>query len=351
MSKMDRGQNDLRKGQLLNATADNLHGDTKMKKGPWLWVFAFCVLLILLVILIIFGTKKQNSAVLLAANNKFKIDFTVLGEDSLNFSKILEKLGLSAKTTSGVEFELDATTSAQLAYLSPIETKFKVLGKQVSFAGQMSHTLNLREFVSKGVRIPKSFNLAAVAFDFRDLLKAKFEMSAEVESWIDSNLSSGEQYLVIFGENSDWAIIFRENNLDFSALMKIKSEEEPVYKEELQDDVNIHLIKLAPLNNETERTLAIFQIGDLGFLTSSRQAASELIAVQKSQRESIYFPEESGKVSALILMRSPKDSQNLAKLAEFFVSGGDQVFNLFKNLDEFKFVLAADRFSGLISVK
>ena len=170
--------------------------------------------------------------------------------------------------------------------------------------------------------------------------------------------------MFIFGKNSDTAIIFRSKALDFESLknIQIASLPEPFYKEELQENVNFHLIKLPQdTTGGKDQSLTIFQIGEFVFLTSSRQAAIEMVQFQKkSQGNSINFGPLSadGTRSLSILFRNPDESPLDANFLGLLfatspstLENGEAITKSLNHIKELQLVLKGDQFSGLINIK
>ena len=326
------------------------------------------LLLTLTVFLIIFTNRPsigQSFMSIVAQSNKFKVNFNIHQNDSKEFSEILESLSLPQSVAKGLEFEIDAASSARLTYLSPIQLKLNISSQSINFSGQTQSPLFLREFEDEDFKIPSSTKLAVFAPDVQGFLKARYSLPPELIDWLAKNFNSNRgQYLLIFGQNSDTAIIFRSKALDFESLknIQIASLPEPFYKEELQENVNFHLIKLPQdTTGGKDQSLTIFQIGEFVFLTSSRQAAIEMVQFQKkSQGNPINFGSLSadGIRSLSILFRNPDESPLDANFLGLLfatspstLENGEAITKSLNHIKELQLVLKGDQFSGLINIK
>src|SRR3989344_6872233 len=83
----------------------------------------FCVITVVAIIsLVFFLTKDANKSLITATSgeNKFFINFDLKTKDQKNLSKILENLQIPQSTQEDLSFELDSTSSASFAYLTPL---------------------------------------------------------------------------------------------------------------------------------------------------------------------------------------------------------------------------------------
>src|SRR3989344_3613716 len=118
--------------------------------------------------------KNKSSLTLIPSSNKFNLQFDIRAQDLNDFSKILENLRLPQSIAQGVEFELDATASAKLTYLTPIKTQLDFSPNRVDFRGKIQQAISPEEFLFEKVKVPASANLVIAAPNFGDFIKLRF---------------------------------------------------------------------------------------------------------------------------------------------------------------------------------
>lgn len=314
------------------------------------------IVLILFVIVLInlHSAKKQTVATISAHENKFKINFDISKGENQAFLETLEKLGLPQSVKESVEFELDATTSAKLSFLVPIESKLNFSQDNLIISGS-SHSSFLQEAYMEDFKLPASTNLAVFAPNFREFITAKFNFPKQFNSWLDNHMVENGQYLAVFGQNADYVVIFKAKNVDFESLKDIElSYDEPVYKqEESQEGVNFHLLNLPKRQADKSLTVTLFEIGPWIFITSSYDAAQELVKVQKSEiAQVVNFRAPKNEPVSLVILFNNQDQYPMGENFRSFLL--PEAFGFAKTLEkvsQLQFVLKGKQFSALINIK
>lgn len=307
------------------------------------------IIILLLTSLFVFRqrpvVKNQNKAVLSSEQNKFKLDFVVSNRDSDKFLHILEDLNLPQSVSRGVEFELDATSSAKLAILAPIEADLEFFPGKIAFGGRIE--IPQKQFELAKVGIPESTTLAVFSKDFRGFIKRSFKIPKELDSWLGDNLSSAGQYLIVFGEDGDFAVIAKAAGFNASGLQDIEDAEsgESIYKQESKEQTTFHLLKLEPQNEKTIKTSALFEKDGYTYFVSSYNAVFELF---KNQDQN--FPWTETEAVLALFFRRLENSPLPQDFWDMVFSGNHQDFSLDK-IEKATFVLKDRQFSGLIDIK
>ena len=109
--------------------------------------------LIFVAVLVIIQNKNTSKFSLIANENKFKLNFDIDNNDQSEFSQVLEKLSLPQSVAKGVEFKLDATSSAKLTFATPVKADLNILPGKITFKGKVN-TSFLRDQEAKRIKIP-----------------------------------------------------------------------------------------------------------------------------------------------------------------------------------------------------
>lgn len=297
--------------------------------------------------------QKTDSLSLTAQNNQFHLAFNYQPQNQEAFLKFLSNLGLPPETAQGLDFKLDATSSAKLAFASPINASFKVSEKEFTLTGTKNGQ-KLEEFTQETVKLPASANLIIFAPNFFDFIKSKLTMPENFSTWLSANLvSKNGQTLAIFGQNSDFVIVWRNPKADFESLKNLSSridEEGSVYKEETQDGITLYLMRL-PQKVNPGLTVTFFQIGEIVFFTSSHESAQELVSIQKSKLPAFTFgPAKIGEKASIAL--TLRQTENLpSSFFQLLSLDEKRLKSAFSKIKEINFSLKASGFSGLIVLK
>lgn len=309
-------------------------------------------LLILAVIIIAYSYSQRHPSTLTlsTSTNKFNLTFQIAENDQQKAADFLEKTNLPSKILSGVEFELDSTSSARLAYLLPTTARLKFSQDRLNLTGQTAAAISGGQFnlpPYNTLKIPNSTSVAIFAEDLTRLLERKYSLPADVKNWLTQSLESANgQYFLIFGQNLDTALIAKPlSKFDFSSLSQneIGQNSGLSYKQQTEDGLNFHLLKLSQADGQ-EITMTFFEMGTYLVLTSSLEAARELINTQKGQEATINFPDSSiNSVSSAILIR-PASVDNFQALS-FFTDQSAKLQPYLAKVDKALFVVRDKDFS------
>lgn len=306
--------------------------------------------LIVLGVIIIWAQRSSSQIILTAHNNKFNLSFNLGQNEKANAQKTLEKLGLSQNVLEGIQFELDATSQARLAFVTPVTFDLEFTKERLNFQGKATGVLSGATHVPiANLQIPASTSLAILAPDFGNLIKKRLApMPADLQAWLDQNLASTNgQYLIIFGDGGDFALVVKPlKQPDFTALATLQSSTSEPYKQETTANLNFHLVKL-PQESQKEITFTFFEQGLFLFMASSRAAAQELANVQKGDIASLNFwPNVEKPVSAAIFWQN---SQEVNQDSLSFLVGEDtHLAATLAKISQARLIIRDQEFSGYL---
>lgn len=312
-----------------------------------------------------FQAGKETSSLLVSSNqNKFALDFKILDKDQQNFAKILENLALPAKIQQGLEFELDATSSSKLAFATPLNLNLRLTQNSVNYQAVLEPPFNYQELNFDEIVLPKSFNLVIFAKDLKFFIKAQKFLPNELNIWLSDDLILQDgQYLVLFDSGRQYAFVSRLLRADFEKLktIQIKDISASFYKEEVQEQVTLHLLKIPKNKTNEDLDLVLFEKDGWLYLTSSRDAAVLLIDVlnrkDQSSKLSIKSLNKERQASFLLVFSNSQDSLqfDFNKLTALnILEPSLNASALSEKLSKVKlleFVLSQQEISGLIEMK
>lgn len=287
----------------------------------------------------------QSSATITSGQNKFHLSFQLQKGDELKLSNILSRLNLSSAAKQGVEFELDATSSAKLAYVSPIRLTLDVGAKYINFEGSLKRNLNGDDFQFESISLPNLTSLAVLSQKSGDFLSG-LSAYPQYKDWISQNVKSPSGiYLVVFGKSDDFAVIFKNSDFKIDQLKTIKDAQgEPIYKEQTTEGTNYGLLNLSA----SGPVLAIITKDGWNIIASSDSAAKE-INPSPPKTSGQVFPSIDKKGIAVFALyyRNDGNNPNIAK----YISSGDKLSKILENVTSLVFTLDKGSFFGSISVK
>lgn len=301
------------------------------------------IALIFIVFLVVYLATLQSTVTIAPVGNKFKLSFQLRKSDEQKFSNLLEKLNLSQSVKQGVQFELDSTSSAKLAFTSPINAKITLASDALNFKGTLTRTPNPSQ-AFENIKIPIS-STAILGHDFKYFLKKNLDLPADLSAWIDKNLNSDiAQFLIVFGDNYDFAVIFQNKDINFADLKNIKNGlGESIAKEETAEGITFVLLKVEGL----EKTPAVFSQNGWNYFVSSAQGAKDLASASKLSAQEIEFPALPQKESLSMVINFV--NKNSALPPYFFLPQENS--KILGRIANFKFVLKDKSFFGSFSVK
>ena len=299
--------------------------------------------------------QKENSAklVLTAEGAKFKANFIFPSKTRNDFEQVLSSVNAPVALLDGVEFELESTASSALAFALPVAADLKIDKKEISFSG--SHTYpNIAKIDPEKFKFPQSTNLAVFTQSAKAFLKNSQSLPFEFSGWLDENLNSKNGYYIgVFNQDSAVLVIFQPEKIDFGRLsnLEFKEAEAPSYKKEkLANDTDVHFVKL---DDEKNLSAAIFEKDGWVYLIFSESPLQETIDFYLSENGgSVEFPESSGKPASFIgWFRNTGNFTSSRYLYRLLLGQNLESAEAFKKIEEARFSLLGNSFSGLIKFK
>lgn len=302
-------------------------------------------LFIALSIFVFTKNRFQSTFTIESGLNKFKLSFNLQKSDESKLSDILSELDLPQSVKQGIEFELDATSQAKLAYVSPLKAKMKLGTNYLNFSGNLKRNLEGADFQFESIKLPDLTSLAIISRESADFL-TDFSSSREYQDWISQNVKSENGvYLVVFGPASDFAVAFKNNSFRVDQLKKIKdSKGEPAFKEKTIDDTNFGLLNLS----QSGSLLAIVTKDNWNIIASSETAAMQF-SPESAETAGQVFPSVAGEGTAVFALyyKNFGNAQNAGK----YISYGDKLSKILDKTDSLVLTLHKNSFSGSFSVK
>ena len=304
----------------------------------------------------------KSTLTIIPKENKFTVNFNLAKQHKNDISKILEKLGISQSVLEGFNFQLDATSSAALAYISPIKATISPSDNTIYLDGNITRSLLPQNLPIENLREPKSSNLIVFAPNILDLILDKTSYSQNLKDWLKLNFEGyNGQYLFVFGSNADFALLAKSNHVDLTTLKNLEADKsgESPYKEEERNGINYHLLNISQAQSVNSQTLAIFSKDKWVIFASSPEAAYLVADSLGSNTEFISISDfkVSDTAALVIILRNSKDYPISQDLIDFFIDQASDSNNIqkFKNtqdyLEKVVIILKDANFSGLINIK
>lgn len=253
----------------------------------------------------------------------------------------MQSANIQQNILNGFEFTLDGTSSAKLGYISPIYTQLAFQKDRINFNGNTQAALISDTYeIQENFKLPQTTNIVTFGQDLVPFIKKKVTLGQDFEKWTSENLkSSSGQYLALFGDQPDFALIFKKDSQpDFEKLKTLKTTE-GAYREETEDNTTFHLTQF----------FTFFQIDDNIFVTSSLDTAKELAKIQKDQLPKTSFLTSTSKVAFAFVIKSSSD--NKADNALKFLVGDEQkATNYLEKVKTASFYLNGKQFHGSIEI-
>lgn len=309
--------------------------------------FALGLLLLIFLFSIVtfnyFFQKKASTFDLSSAQNRFNLQFGLTSKDSRNFWDFLAGLNIPSAVSSGISFAVEGTSSAALAFASPIKGTMDVASHKVDFVGQMNSRIFSTDFSGTVFKFPDSLNLAIASQNLVPTASSCIDLPPEVSALISKESIAGLQYLGFFDPQKECVLIFNTGNFDIDSFVGILDENnEPLYKEETIENTRISLIKRA----------AIFQIGQWTFVSSSLESAKKVLEVQKREGQGVDFPmKELQKLDFALLFADNSQNPVPEELLASLFGSKNKIKDMAKRTKRLELTVSGENFWGSIEAK
>lgn len=269
--------------------------------------------------------------------NKFNISFNLTNADKSRFENALAALKLPASLEKGASFELDSTSSAQLAYVSPVKGKMNFVPSGINFSGNPKRIAVPANLTFQTFNFPQNLNFAFSGTNLTNMAQDYLTLPANLADTITKDSSPDAQVVASFGQEPNTVYIFKTGNFDITSLKEMTSSGE--YKQETQDGVTLYILK----------NITAFEIGDFSFITSNLDSAKAIIAATKDKKH-VSFPTEKEGIVSLLYLNTDKNPVPQSLLNKIFNSP-KKVPTFLKNISRLTFHLKDKSFTGSIETK
>lgn len=285
-------------------------------------------------------------------DDRFKILFDFKNQELEVFNKFLGNLNAGAISTK-VDFELDSTSSTRLAFLTPIVADLNVSEKKVTFDGELQTSLILPSARVEDLHMGDTYRIAIYGKNLDQLIKPKYKITSELESWFNQSFMSYEpMYLISLQENS-FAIFFKNSNLSFEPIknIKLEGEVESIYKEEALDDNIFYLIRLNSDIDTLFSSVVITKFKEWYLLSESKDTAKSILDTQTKSTRS--FRDFATDATFILSLNNPETVTE--SLIDFVLvtqsSFETKLLEAVNKTKSAELVLKQSTFSGLITLK
>lgn len=292
--------------------------------------------------------KPASTLTLTAAENRFRVEFKIPENQRDLTAQVLEKLTIPQNILGGFEFELDSTSSAKLAFATPIKTLAFIKDRTITLTGKIKKGLPGQHKLNTNLKIPKNTQIGVATGDFNQIVDRYLETD-KLRQWFDANRETQGQYLIIFGKDNFAIIIPKSGSLDFNALAEAATgPEEEVYKQETVEvggnSISLHSIKLT--QGQEHQLLTLFELGEFLYLTSSGAAARDLINSQLGNAPFTNFAPRLKTVSFFAFL-TRVDRAEIPRVDVLFPS---QFAKYLENVKKANLTVSGENFSGYLEL-
>lgn len=322
-----------------------------MKQTPKILLGVCASLILASLLFLIFSKAKStsaNSLLLTLEKNKFKVAFQVNNQNQDELVSALVALNLPTSAKDGVEFELDSTTSAKLAFLTPIKTSLIFSPKQLSLEGTLDYTLESAHIRPEPIKLPADTAFATFAKDLSTFVKRQSDLQPATQKWLDENLKiASGHYLIIF-KGGNFALFFKNKSINFGSLQELNGD----------SSRKIYLLESAADNSQKlSNNLLLFQIEPWNIITSSQETGNSIEIAQTQGSFTLDLAPISQDAVFVALLKNPQlDLSNEFLQALISVSGSsnlnrNKLTEVLNNIKQASFALKQNHFSALIVFK
>ncbi|KKR55317.1 MAG: hypothetical protein UT92_C0006G0005 [Candidatus Curtissbacteria bacterium GW2011_GWA1_40_24] len=272
----------------------------RQKKVILAIVFGFLIVSVAAALFL--SSQKDNSIKLVftSEGSRFKANFILPDKSRNDFEYVLDSINIPRTILNGVAFELESTASSSLAFALPVEADLEIKEKEIRYFGFHNY--------------PQS---------------RKIDLETVV------------------------IVIFKPEKIDFGRLGNLEFENTvtPSYKrEKFANDTDVHFVKL---NSSKNLSAAIFEKDGWAYLIFSEESPQEAIDFYlQKPGDFIEFPNIDEKSASFIIWF--RNTGNYTATREFYrLLFGQNLENVntLEKIDEARFFLLGNTFSGLIKFK
>lgn len=288
--------------------------------------------------LVLFLHKPTNSQfTITASENKFHASFQLSKYEQGLAQSFLQQANIQQNLLNGFDFALDGTSSARLAYVSPIKTDLDFAKNKLSFKGETEVSIiSSTQKPDLNINYPETTTVALFGQNLVPFIE-KGTTHQDLKKWMGDNLkNSSGQYLIVYRDNPDFALVYKKDSPpDFEKIKSLKV----IYKEETQNDITFHLVD----------NFVIFELGDLVFVTPSLDSAKDIASGQKDASKNQNIFGQSDPINFAIVVHNSPDHQAVSAL-KFLIGDEQKLTNYIEKIKSASFFLKDNTFHGEVEL-
>lgn len=314
---------------------------------PKKFLLGIALLLAAALIFQIQNQKKTTQAKIEAFEDYFKVSFDIAQKDQDKAQKTLELLNLPSHILRGFDFELDSTSSARLAFASPVVIDFTRQDKKLEFRGRINSPTTSDLPVNSNLKIPKNTKVGIFSRDFKRFAQ-KFLQDQDLTDWYNQNFSASGQYLITFGDQDQFTVIAQKSEpVSFADLQTLStSDQDQAYKQESFEldsgkTIDLHILKSSS---------TFFQLGESLYFASSPKAAKDFLNAQVGNVPSISFWDTKVQDVSLAAFWQKQESSSAEDL-DLILGSGHNISKYLQNIERFTAIQKDGKFEGSVRFK
>ena len=326
-----------------------------------LGIIAIILSVILVASFYIFKKSQTPSYLnLFLQKNHFRIDFKIAQEDKVNFEKFLENLGVNTQLEQGINFTLDATSSAHLAFETPAKAKLEIKEKELKFNAVFNKNFQFENQKIEVINIPQKTTLAIYGPNLSGLVLKRLNLPQKIQQDFETNLGfDGSQYLLV-NRDGTFALFYKKDSLDLKNFTQIpiesSKEAKPSHVLEAQTVYAYNQVQSFNSQEQPQIDLVLFNFKGYQILASNQQTAKNIIESESSNRQ---FPNIGNKKASMVTEFENSEDQALSEdFFKFLLGNGisniinqQKLQDSLQKINSLNLLLYDNVISGLINLK
>lgn len=328
-----------------------------MKINPESALGAILILLITAGATFLFLNNNQidqsSSLTLDSEQNKFRLALNLKEEDKQTFQEFVNNLvGLTYPSEDFV-FTLDSTSSASLAFKTPIKADVEIEEKSIKLSGSLNSALSLLKPNFEQPKIPSASELVIVGEDLSSFFYDRLNLSENSKEQLEQLIEPEEgTYFTSFNSGKSFALFFKQDiDLENITSSDLKFEST---QSASQENIKIYQAKLPSSKQDVlEVKPVLFKKESYKVIASSIETANLILESDKFIENKEEFT-----TSNLAIYFKPGQAFDAENFSAFITNDGLNQINFkenfeksLENVNDFNFSLKGIHFSALINLK
>ncbi len=323
-------------------------------------ILAFAAVLVLIgLLLILKKSQKQSFLTLDLVQNNFKINFSIAKEDKFNFEKFFENLGIKQNLAQGVNFTLDASTSARLAFQTPAKAALSIKEKELDFSAVFNKSFQLENQKIDQINIPEATTMAIFAPGLSQFVLDRLHLPQNAQKVFENNLTTGGGQYLLVNQDGTFALLYKKTDLNLDNFTQIPLEATGDAQPQQEQTQYVYSYKQVQSFNTPDQTpvdLVFSTLGGYQVLASNEKTVQDLVSAQNSGRP---FPKSNNKPAAIAIeFENPNDVKLPEDFFKFLFAGGisnalnqQKLQDSMQKMGALNLLLYDNVISGLINLK